>query len=113
MMSQYGPLLFDGPCVPPPVGPLVLQCSANVTNTGPRTVILSATDRAGHAASVFEIPPGQTLTLSPPPTGAWILGMAEARGAGRALEDWGLVGLGVLGLAVYGGVKIVQGHHNR
>lgn len=112
MISYYGPLQIDSPCQVPTVGPLVLQCAATIRNVGPRSVTVAAVDHHGGPGTIMAIPPGQSMTLGAPPTGLWQLVLVETRQVAGTVDSLGIVALGILGLAIYGGVELVRGQHH-
>lgn len=108
MHAQFGSLTIDGACVPASAGPMVLPCGATLTNVGNRDLVVAANDKRGEAAAIFVIPPGQSQVLHTPPSGMWVLNVVPAQTIQNLREDGTLVLLGILGLAIYGGVKVIE-----
>ena len=87
---------------------MVLPCGADLINVGNQDLVVAASDKRGEAGAVFVIPPGQSQVLHNPPSGMWVLNVVPAQTIQNLREDGTLVLLGILGLAIYGGVKVIE-----
>lgn len=91
---------------------MVLPCGADLINVGNQDLVVAASDKRGEAGAVFVIPPGDTQVLHNPPSGLWVLNVLPARAVSGLRTDAAVLGLGILVLAVYGGIKAVEAATN-